>query len=131
ALTDATAPAIGRICRRLDGIPLAIELAAARVRTLGLDLIAQRLDEMFRVLTAGHRAAPQRHQTLRATIEWSYQLLTAQEKLLFARLSTFAGGWTVEAAEQVCADVPTPVAGAVHIDQRDVLELLASLVDRS
>ncbi|HEX2171512.1 MAG TPA: LuxR family transcriptional regulator, partial [Dehalococcoidia bacterium] len=120
---DADAPILAGVCRRLDGIPLALELAAARVKTLGLDQIADRLDDRFRLLTGGWRSALPRHQTLRAAIDWSYALLTDSERTLLDRLSVFAGGWTLEAAEAVGSD------GAVR--PADVLDLLAQLVDKS
>jgi predicted ATPase/DNA-binding NarL/FixJ family response regulator/tetratricopeptide (TPR) repeat protein len=123
ALTDQHGPAIAQICRRLDGIPLAIELAAARLRGLTLEQLAVRLDNHLRLLTSGNRAALPRHQTLRAMVDWSHELLSEPERVLFRRLSVFAGGWTLEAAERVCADEA--------IDDADVLELLLQLVDRS
>src|SRR5205085_7839390 len=92
------------ICRRVDGVPLAIELAAARVRAFGPEQIAARLDDRFRLLTGGSRTALPRQQTLRATIDWSYALLSEPERALLRRLAVFAGGWTLEAAEAVCAD---------------------------
>jgi predicted ATPase len=103
ALTPQNAQAVVQICRRLDGIPLAIELAAARLAVLAPAQLAGRLDDRFRLLTSGNRAAPERHQTLRAVVDWSYDLLSEPERLLFARLAVFAGGFTLEAAEQVCA----------------------------
>ena len=114
---------VADICRRLDGVPLALELAAARMRSMGPSDIASRLDERFRLLTAGRRTAVPRHQTLRGTIDWSYDLLTEPEQRLFNRLSVFVGGFSMEAAEQVCSE------GA--IDQLDVVDLVASLVDKS
>jgi predicted ATPase len=116
-------PAIVEICRRLDGIPLALELAAARVRALPVDAIARRLDDRFRLLTGGSRTALPRQQTLRALIDWSYDLLNHGERTVFARLAVFAGGWTLEAAEAVCAADP--------IAEGDVLDVLAGLVDKS
>ena len=104
--SDAEAPAIASICRRLDGIPLAIELAAARVRSLSIPEIHDRLDNAFRLLTGGSRAALPRQQTLRALVDWSYELLDAKEKSLFARLAVFAGEWSMEAVEAVCTDAP-------------------------
>ena len=114
-----TAPAVSHICRRLDGIPLALELAAARVRILPPAEIAARLDDRFSLLTGSRTALP-RHQTLRAAIDWSYGLLSGPERELFGRLSVFVGGFTLEAAEEVCGD-----------DGADVLELLSRLVDQS
>jgi non-specific serine/threonine protein kinase len=98
-VTDQTAPAIARLCRRLEGIPLAIELAAARMKVLTVDQILERLDDRFRLLAGGSRTAPSRQQTLRATLDWSYELLTDGERALLQRLSVFSGGWTLEAAE--------------------------------
>jgi non-specific serine/threonine protein kinase len=93
AVTSDNAPAVARICRRLDGIPLAIELAAARVRALGVDQIAQRLDDQLQLLTRGGRDAQPRQQTLRATLDWSYSLLADAERALFRRLSIFVGSF--------------------------------------
>jgi predicted ATPase/class 3 adenylate cyclase len=123
ALSDENAAPIASICFRLDGIPLAIELAAARVRTLSVPEIDARLNERFRLLTGGSRTALPRQQTLRSLIDWSYDLLNAPAKQMLQRLSVFAGGWTLEAAEHVCADDDTPAA--------DVLDLLTSLADKS
>ena len=122
-LDERTGPLVAEICRRLDGLPLAIELAAARTRTLPVQEIARRLDGRFRLLTGGARTASRRQQTLRAAIDWSYDLLSEPERLLFARLSVFAGGWSLEAAEAVCGDHQVPA------DQ--VLDLVSRLVDRS
>src|SRR5439155_20632940 len=97
--------ALARICRRLDGIPLALELAAARVTVLDVAQIAARLDDRFQLLTGGGRAAIPRHQTLRALIDWSYDGLPEAEAALLRRLSVFAGGWTLEAAEAVCSGI--------------------------
>lgn len=133
-LTPDNIHLVARICQRLDGIPLAIELAAARVRLLGIEGIAARLDDTFRLLTGGSRNALPRQQTLRACIDWSYNLLTESERLLLLRLSVFAGGWILEAAEQVCADpVQTPAMGTAHTDlaEEDILDLLTQLVDKS
>src|SRR5262249_1722880 len=96
--------AIAKLCRRLDGMPLAIELAAARTRLLAVDQILERLEDRFRLLTEGGRTRPARHRTLRAAIDWSYDLLPEAEQRLFARLSIFAGGWTLAEAESVCAE---------------------------
>src|SRR5207248_676288 len=93
-LTPRNAPAVVRVCQRLDGIPLAIELAAARVRVLSMEQLAARLDDCFRLLTEGSRTALPRQQTLRATIDWSYHLLSESERTLFRRLSVFTGGFT-------------------------------------
>jgi DNA-binding SARP family transcriptional activator len=103
-LDSDAAEEIGRVCRQLDGLPLALELAAARVATLPLAELAARLDDRFRLLTGGARTAEARQKTLRATVDWSHQLLTDPEKVLFRRLSTFRGGWTLAAVEAVTAD---------------------------
>jgi non-specific serine/threonine protein kinase len=122
-ITNQNAPAVAQICHRLDGIPLAIELAAARVRSLTPEQISGRLDQRFRMLIGGSRTALPRQQTLRAMVDWSYDLLSDHEQALFRRLSVFAGGWTLEAAESVCAMDP--------IDTADVMDLLSALVDKS
>src|SRR5262249_30148405 len=101
-VTARNAAPIAEVCRRLDGLPLAIELAAARVDLLGVAGLAARLDDRFRLLTRSHRAAPPRQQTLRATIDWSYDLLAEPERALWRRLAVFAGGFTLEAAEAIC-----------------------------
>jgi predicted ATPase/class 3 adenylate cyclase len=118
ALTDANVQAVSQVVRRLDGIPLAIELAAARLKVFSVDQIAARLDNRFRLLTGGSRTALPRQQTLRALIDWSYDLLDEEERALFRYLSVFIGGWTFEAAEQV--------AGSL-----DAFVLLPQLVDKS
>jgi predicted ATPase len=123
ALTDANASAVGQICQRLDGIPLAVELAAARVRSLPAQQIAARLDDRFRLLTGGSRTALPRHRTLRAAMDWSFDLLSPEEQSLFPRLAVFARSFTLEAAEAVCAGDP--------VDAVDVVDLLGHLVDRS
>jgi len=122
-LTEHNAPYVAQICYRLDGIPLAIELAAARVRAIGIETIAARLDDRFRLLTSGDRAALPRQQTLRALIDWSHELLTEPERVLFRRLPVFAGDFTLEAAEAVAA--------GDDLDQSDVLDLMARLVEKS
>ncbi|HVG03618.1 MAG TPA: winged helix-turn-helix domain-containing protein [Burkholderiaceae bacterium] len=122
-LTAGAMSAIEEICRRLDGMPLAIELAAARVRLLGLEGLRARLDERFQVLTGGTRATLRRHQTLRAALEWSYGLLSPDEQAVFRRVGVFVGGFTLELAQDVAADE--------HIDRWAVLDLLGHLVDRS
>ncbi len=121
-LTEATAAPVVEICRRLDGLPLALELAAARVRSMAPGDLADRLDERFTILTASPRRDP-RHQTLHATVAWSYELLGHAEQLLFDRLSVFAGSFTVGDVERVCAD------GAVAVEA--VTNILAALVDKS
>jgi predicted ATPase len=103
-ITDTNSRAVVDICHRLDGIPLAIEFAAARVRALSVDEISARLNDRFRLLTGGDRTALPRQQTLRASIGWSYDLLTDHERALLRRLSVFAGGWTLEAVETVGVD---------------------------
>ena len=103
-LSDENAIAIARICKQLDGIPLAIELAACRINVLSLKEIADRLKDGLRLLTGGSRTAPLRQQTLEATFEWSYRLLDTSERTLLVRLSVFVGGWTLEAAEAVCSE---------------------------
>jgi predicted ATPase/class 3 adenylate cyclase/tetratricopeptide (TPR) repeat protein len=123
ALDAEVLPLVVSVCRRLDGMPLAIELAAARLRSMSLDDLDDRLDQRFRLLTGGSRTALPRHQTLRAAVDWSYSLLTAAEQLLLARLSVFAGGFDLAAAEAVC--------GFGAIDALDVAGLLGSLVDKS
>jgi predicted ATPase/class 3 adenylate cyclase len=123
SVTNENAPAVAQICYRLDGIPLAIELAAAKLRVLGLEQIAKRLDDRFRLLTGGSRTALERHQTLRAAIDWSYNLLPPAEQVLFRRLSIFIGGWTLEAAESICAD------GSVN--SAEILDLMEQLINKS
>jgi len=122
-VTAANAAAIAQICRALDGMPLAIELAAARLRTMAPEQVAARLDDRFQLLTGGSRTAMPRHQTLRAVVDWSWDLLDEAERALWRRFSVFAGGATLEAAEQVCA------GGIVGAGQ--VLDLLAALADKS
>jgi predicted ATPase/class 3 adenylate cyclase len=116
-------PLVVSVCRRLDGMPLAIELAAARLRSMSLSELSDRLDQRFRLLTGGSRTALERQQTLRATVGWSYSLLTGAERVLLARLSVFAGGFGLDAAEVVC--------GSGDLDVLDVADLLGSLVDKS
>ena len=123
ALTDDNAADVTEICRRLDGIPLAIELAAARVKVLAPRQIAERLDQRFRLLTGGDPRALPRHQTMTALIDWSYDLLTPREQRFFESLSVFAGGCTLEAATAVCATDGE--------DDIEVIDLLASLVTKS
>ena len=121
-LTPADASIVAEVCRRLDGLPLAIELAAARVKVLSLPALNERLEQGLKVLTSGRRDASERQRTLRGAIAWSYDLLSEDEQTLFRRLAVFAGGWSLEAAEQVCdqGDLDT-----------EVLDGLASLVDKS
>jgi predicted ATPase len=118
-----SAPDAVIICRRLDGIPLALELAAARLSSMSLAQVAARLDQRFRLLTGGSRNAMPRQQTLQATVDWSFGLLTAQERETLTRLSVFAGGFDLDAAEAICA--------SAEVDALDVLDLLGSLVDKS
>jgi predicted ATPase/DNA-binding CsgD family transcriptional regulator len=122
ALRPANLPAIAALCRSLDGVPLAIELAAAWVRVLSVEQIVARLDDRFRLLTSGDRTAPPRQRTLRAAIDWSHDLLAAPEQVLLRRLSVFAG-WSLEMAEQICSGDDLPAA--------DVLDLLATLAGKS
>lgn len=122
-VTDANCAAVVEICHRLDGIPLAIELAAARLKVLSLDQINARLKDRFRLLTGGSRTALARQRTLEATVDWSYELLTEAERQLMCRLSVFAGGWTLEAAEEVCS--------GNGIEEEETLDLLSHLVDKS
>jgi predicted ATPase/class 3 adenylate cyclase len=123
ALTPANARAVAQVCERLDGIPLALELAAARVKALPVEQIVQRLEDRFRLLTGGSRTALPRQQTLRAAMDWSYDLLTEEERALLRRLSVFTGGFTLAAAEAVCAEN--------GIEEGDVLDLLTRLVEKS
>lgn len=123
APTTQNAQSLAMLCRQLDGIPLAIELAAARVRSLSVEQIATRLDDRFRLLTGGSRTALPRQQTLRALVDWSYDLLGPHEQCLLRRLSIFAGGWTLAAAESVAA--------GDDIEDWEVLDLLTSLLDKS
>jgi len=123
ALTPANAPAVAALCRRLDGLPLAIELAAARIKMLPPQALLDRLDDRLQVLAGGTPHLPGRQQTLRGALDWSYDLLTPGEQALFRRLAVFAGGCTLEAAEAVCA-APAPLPPTV-------LDGLASLVDKS
>ena len=123
ALTDENRANVVQICRQLDGLPLALELAAARLRALTPRQIAERLDDRFRLLTTGNRAALPRHQTLRAAIDWSYDLLAPRAQALLARLSVFGGGFTLDAAEHVCS--------ADGLVPSDVLDIVADLVEQS
>jgi non-specific serine/threonine protein kinase len=123
ALTAQNSRAVAQVCARLDGMPLAIELAAARVGSLPVEAVAARLDDRFRLLTTGPRTAMPRQQTLRATLDWSYDLLSEGEQRLLHRLSVFAGGWTLAAAEAVCS--------GARIETWEVLDLLGGLVNKS
>lgn len=122
-LTPQNAPVLAQICQRLDGIPLAIELAAARTQVLSVEQIAARLDDRFRLLTWGSRTALPRQQTLSATLTWSHELLSEPERALFRRASVFAGSWTLEAAEEVCA--------GADLAQEEMLDHLTQLVNKS
>jgi predicted ATPase/DNA-binding SARP family transcriptional activator len=123
ALTEESAPAVREICHRLDGIPLAIELAAARVRVLSPEQIAARLDDAFRLLTSGSRTALPRHRTLRGMMDWSYALLGEREQALLRRLAVFAGSFSLDAAEAICVGAP--------VETEDTLDAIAALVDKS
>jgi len=123
ALDERTGPVVEEICRRLDGIPLAIELAAARIRVLAPEEIRKRLDDRFRLLTGSSRTAIERHQTLRAAVDWSHSLLSEKERVLFRRLSVFSGGWSLESVEEVGA--------GGEVASEEVLDLLAGLVEKS
>ncbi|MBZ9640720.1 LuxR C-terminal-related transcriptional regulator [Streptomyces sp. PSKA30] len=123
-LTPADRPAVVRLCRRLDGLPLAIELAAVRMRVLGVEQLLDRLDDRYRLLSAGSPAARPRHQTLRAAVDWSHELCTEREQSVWARLSVLAGSFDLETAEAVCADEE-------GLHAYDVLEAVARLVDKS
>jgi len=122
-LTERNAPSVAQVCHRLDGIPLAIELAAARVKAMSVEQIAERLNERFRLLTMGARTAPPRHQTLRATLDWSYEMLSPHEQALLRRIAISVGGFTLDAAEAMGADE--------RVSKSAVLDLLTALVDRS
>jgi predicted ATPase len=126
---------MARVCRALDGMPLAIELAAARLRTMSLDQLAHRLDDRFRWLTGGSRTALPRHKTLRAVVDWSWELLTDAERTVLRRLSVFSGGASLEAAERVCAGLTLSsdlqAVASDAIEQEQVLELLTALAEKS
>jgi predicted ATPase/class 3 adenylate cyclase len=127
-ITHENAQAVAQICHRLDGIPLALELAAARVKLLRVEQIAARLDDAFLLLTGGSRTALPRQQTLRSAIDWSYNLLSIPEQALFRRLSVFSGGWELEAAEAICAHMDESIE---LLPPSDILDLLTSLVNKS
>ncbi|HJS17145.1 MAG TPA: tetratricopeptide repeat protein [Anaerolineales bacterium] len=123
SLSEQNAKAVIQICRRLSGMPLAIELAAARVKMMSVDEIASRLDDRFNLLTSGSRAALPRHQTLRATIDWSYDLLASPERILLRRMAVFSGGFTLEGVEIVCS--------SQDLKRREILDLIGRMVDKS
>ncbi len=131
ALTTSNAMAVAQICRRLDGLPLALELAAARASVLAPEQMAERLDDALRLLSGGSRTASSRQHTLRATLDWSYALLDSGEQTLLRRLAVFAGGWTLDAVEAVCAWHSDEPDDGSSIDETEVLTLLAHLVDKS
>ncbi len=122
-VNNGNAPALAEVCSRLDGIPLAIELAAARTKILSVEKIYERLDDRFSLLTGGKRTALPRQQTLRALIDWSYDLLSEEEKILWCRLSVFSGGWTLEAAEEICS--------GEALNKNEILDLLSQLTEKS
>ncbi|MEI6046794.1 MAG: protein kinase, partial [Chloroflexota bacterium] len=123
SITNQNAPVVVELCHRLDGIPLAIELAAARIKMMTVEQILSKLNDRFRLLTSGSRIALPRQQTLRALIDWSYDLLSDGEKVLLCRLGIFYGGWTLEAAEQVCSSNP--------LEDYEVMDYLSQLVNKS
>ncbi|WP_159840096.1 BTAD domain-containing putative transcriptional regulator [Nocardia sp. CY41] len=127
-----TLSTMARVCRALDGIPLAIELAAARLRTMSLDQLANRLDDRFRLLTGGSRTAIPQHRTLRAVVDWSWELLTDAERMVLRRLAVFSGGASLDAAEQVCVGIgPEGDGKNAAVEQWEVLELLTALTEKS
>ncbi|MGW4092844.1 BTAD domain-containing putative transcriptional regulator [Nocardia sp. NPDC004750] len=126
-----TLSTMARVCRALDGIPLAIELAAARLRTMSLDQLAHRLDDRFRLLTGGSRTAIPQHRTLRAVVDWSWELLTDSERVVLRRLAVFSGGASLEAAEQVCAGPEAQGEENMAVERWEVLELLTALTEKS
>ncbi len=141
SVTESVVPAVAALCRRLEGIPLALELAAARAKVLSVEQILAKLEEPLRLLTGGSRTSPPRQQTLRATLDWSYDLLTEDERSLLRRLATFAGGWTLSAADAVVgswptidSDEPRPSPSPAPGNRQpatDLLDLLSRLVDKS
>jgi len=122
-VSEENAEALSRICYQLDGIPLAIELAAARIKVLTVEKICDKLNDRFRLLKGGNRTALPRQQTLKALIDWSYDLLTEKEKIFFTYLSVFSGGWSLNAAEKICVDE--------NINEEEVMELMSNLTDKS
>jgi len=123
-VNNDNAPALAGICHKLDGIPLAIELAAVRIKILSVEKIFDRLDDRFKLLTGGQRTALPRQQTLKALIDWSYDLLSEEERILWSRLSVFSGGWNLDATEEICSDISV-------IKKEDILDLLSNLADKS
>lgn len=122
-VNNENAPALAQICHQLDGIPLAIELAAVRINVLSVEKIREKLNDRFKLLTGGRRTALPRQQTLKALIDWSYDLLNEKEKILLQRLSVFSGGWTLEAAEEICIDD--------KIESYDIIDIQTTLMDKS
>lgn len=122
-ISDENAKAVMQLCNELDGIPLAIELAAARIKVLKVETIVERLNDRFKLLTSGKRTSLPRQQTLKAMIDWSYDLLSDNEKILLRRVAVFSGGWTLEAAESICSYAP--------LEEYDILDLLSNLIDKS
>ncbi|HEX2916660.1 MAG TPA: LuxR C-terminal-related transcriptional regulator [Chloroflexia bacterium] len=131
SLSETNAKAVAQICAQLDGIPLALELAAARLRTMPVEQLANRLDDRFRLLTGGNRVSLPRQQTLRALVDWSYNLLDLKEKVVLRRLAVFAGKWTLEAAEEICQGSYSEEAGAGDLKREEALELVLSLANKS
>ncbi len=123
-VNNDNAPALAEICHKLDGIPLAIELAAVRIKILSVEKIHERLDDRFKLLIGGQRTALPRQQTLKALIDWSYDLLSNEERILWSRLSVFSGGWNLDAAEDICSDLTI-------IKKEEILDLLGNLTDKS
>ncbi|MDQ3022012.1 MAG: hypothetical protein M3R36_15790 [Bacteroidota bacterium] len=122
-VNNNNAHSIAQLCSQLDGIPLAIELAAARINVLNVEKILDNINNRFKILTGGSRTAQPRQKTLRAMIDWSYDLLSEKEKLMLERLSVFSGGWSMEAAEEICSDD--------GIKEFEVLDLITNLVNKS
>ena len=129
-VTAENAESIGQVCRRLDGVPLAIELAAARLPAMNPRDLAARLDHRFQLLAGGRRGKVERHQTLRAVIDWSYDLLSEAERRLLARVTVFSGGWTLDAAEAVCPGGPVEAGEVFELTERLVARSLVVAEDR-
>jgi len=133
-ITEGNAQVVVSICQRLDGIPLAVELAAARLKTLSIEQVAARLEDRFSLLTTGSRTALPRQQTLRATMDWSYDLLPKNEQAMLRQLSVFSGGWSLESAEMICRPLPgsfLPDSGKATIEGYEALDMLSNLVEKS